>query len=72
MSFFIQLAIAAVLMIAGYLLMPKPQVPKVEAQEFDPPDARADKPMPIIFGTKKVKAVNCIAAMEKSTNKREA
>ena len=72
MSFFIQLALGAVLNIVGYLLMPKPQVPKVEAQEFDPPDARADKPMPIIFGTKRVVAVNCIAALEKTTQKRKA
>lgn len=72
MPFLAQLAAAIVLSIVAYVIMPKPKAPKVEPQEFDPPDARADKPMPIIFGTKKVKAVNCIAAFEKSTKKKKA
>ena len=71
MNIFIQLAIAVVLSIVGYMLTPKPEIPKVEAQEFDPPDARADKPIVIIFGTKKVKDVNCLFAGDKSTRKRK-
>lgn len=71
MDFFTQLIIAAILSIAGYMLMPKPKIPAVEAQEFDPPDARADKPMVIVFGTKKIKDVNCLFAGDKSTRKRK-
>ena len=71
MNIFIQLAIAVVLSIVGYMLTPKPEIPKVEAQEFDPPDAQADKPIVIIFGTKKVKDVNCLFAGDKSTRKRK-
>jgi hypothetical protein len=71
MQIFIQLALAVVLSIVGYLLTPKPKIPTVEAQEFDPPDARADKPMVIVFGTKKIKDVNCLFAGDKSTRKRK-
>jgi len=72
MPFFALLALGAGLSFVAYLLMPKPQPPSVEPQDFNAPDARADKPMPIIFGTKRITAVNCIGTAEKSTKKRDA
>ena len=72
MPFFALLAFGVGLSIVAYLIMPKPKPPSVEPQDFDAPDARADKPMPIIFGTKRITAVNCIGTAEKSTKKRDA
>ena len=71
MPFFALLALSVGLMVVGYLMMPKQKTPEVQAQDFDAPGAKAHVPMVIVFGTKKVKSVNCLFVGEKSTLKRK-
>lgn len=68
-SLLIQIAIAIVINIVAYVLMPKPKGPKPEAvAQMENPTAEAGKPIPVIFGTVLVKEVNILWSGDKSTN----
>ncbi len=60
MGFFLQLLIGIALMVVSYLIMPKPKTPKTEITEAENPTAEAGIPLPVLFGTKEIKAPNCI------------
>lgn len=52
------LVVGLVLMILGYLLMPKPPVNKQEITEMEGPTASAGSPIVVLFGNKLLKAPN--------------
>jgi len=55
----VNLLVGLVLMIAGYLLQPKPKPNKpAEVTEMEGPTAEAGKPIPVIFGDIWVKSPN--------------
>ena len=67
MAFFILLAIAAVLLVISYVLMPKPKTPKPQAvQDMDSPTAEAGREIPVVFGTITVKGLNFLDYNDKS------
>lgn len=68
MNFLVQFAIAVVLSVLSYLFMPKPKMPKPDAsQELEAPMAEAGVPMPVVFGTKTLKAPNALWTGDVST-----
>lgn len=68
MNFLIQFAIAVVLAVMSYLFMPRPKLPTPdEAQELEAPMAEAGVPVPVVFGTKTMKAPNALWTGDVST-----
>lgn len=59
-SFLIQLAVAAILVVAALLLMPKVKSSAEDPADFEGPSASDSKPVPVVFGTVKFKAPNCL------------
>lgn len=71
--FLVQLAIGVGLMILGYMLMPKPKQQKPPSTEdLDDPTAEAGRPIPVIFGSMKVKSPNVIWYGDKLSRHRKA
>lgn len=71
--FLVQLAIGVGLMILGYMLMPKPKQPKPPSTEdLDDPTAEAGRPIPVIFGSMKVKSPNVMWYGDKESRHRRA
>lgn len=66
MSFLVLLAIALVLAIAAYMLAPKPKAADVRASDLNNPTVSAGRPMPVLFGTKTMKAPNVLWYGDKS------
>lgn len=59
-AFLVQLLVAIVLMVASYMLMPKPKPPKPEAaKQQDDPVAEAGIARPKVWGTLIMKELNC-------------
>lgn len=57
----IQLAIAVVVSLIAYAIMPKPKPEKPpETSDLDNPTAEAGRPVPVIFGTITVKGLNVL------------
>lgn len=72
MAFFlINLFIGVALMVVSYLIMPKPKTPKQEITEGDEPVASAGIPVAVLFGTKTIKAPNCLWFGDKYYRKSE-
>lgn len=72
-NFLIQLAIGVGLMIIGYLLMPKPKQPKPPStSDLEDPTAEAGRPIPVIFGSLKLKSPNVIWYGDKLSRVRKA
>jgi len=68
-SLLIQVAIAVVINVVAYVLMPKPKGPKPEAvTQLESPTVSAGKPFPVIFGTVLIKDPNICWFGEKGTN----
>lgn len=59
-AFLIQIVVSLVLIAAAYLLMPKPKSDAQDPGEFKGPSASDSKPIPVVFGTVKIKAPNCL------------
>lgn len=59
-AFLIQLLISVVLIAAAYLLMPKPKSDAQDPADFEGPSASDSKPVPVLFGTAKLKAPNSL------------
>lgn len=66
MAFFLNLLIAAALMVVAYLIMPKPKQQRTEVKDLDDPVAEAGKPLPVLFGTMTIKGLNVLWFGEKS------
>lgn len=67
--FLIQLALGVALMIIAYALMPKPKVEKPAASsDLENPTAEAGRPIPVVFGTMKVKGGNILWYGDKGKN----
>jgi hypothetical protein len=69
--FWLQLAILVVSTLVYMFLAPKPKVEKVEVQQMDSPTASAGKPIPVLFGTKRINELNVIYFGQKSYVERE-
>lgn len=68
-SLLIQIAIAIIISVVAYVLMPKPKGPKPEAvAQMDNPVAEAGKPCNVVFGTVWVKEVNILWFGDKNSN----
>lgn len=68
MNFLVQLAIAIVLAVISYALMPKPKPPKQDAaSDLEAPTADAGRPIPVIFGDVTIKSPNCLGYWDIST-----
>lgn len=60
-SILIQIAIAVVISLIAYAIMPKPKQQKPpETSDLDNPTAEAGRPVPVIFGTITVKGLNVL------------
>lgn len=66
-TFLIQVLVSLVLIAAAYLLMPKPKSEAADPADFEGPSASDAKPIPVVFGTVKIKAPNCLWFGEIST-----
>jgi hypothetical protein len=56
-----QLLIGLAISIVAYLIMPKPKQPKPpEVQDLEGPTAEAGRPVPVVFGTIRVKGLNLL------------
>lgn len=62
----VQLVVAVVLQVAAYLLAPKPKSTRAEASDLESPTAEAGRPVPVVFGTKRVKGLNVLWYGDKS------
>lgn len=61
MAFWVQLLIGLALSVVSYVLMPKPKAPKPpQASDFDSPTADRGRPVPVVFGSVRVKGVNIL------------
>ena len=59
--FIAQLLIGIALQFLGYLLMPKPKQPKPPSlDDFKDPTAQAGRPIPVVFGSIRVKSANVL------------
>lgn len=67
--FLIQLAVSVALSVLAAIILPKPKQEKPEAQDLQEPKAEAGKPIPVVFGTKKVQGLNILWYGEKTTRK---
>ncbi len=65
MAWFVQLlvslAMAVAVSVVAYLLTPKPKLPKPPAvRDLENPVAEAGKPIPVVFGSVRVKGLNVL------------
>lgn len=67
-AWLIPLLISIAINVIAYLIMPKPKTPKPEAaRDIEAPTAEAGRPIPVVFGTIKVKGVNVLWYGEKQS-----
>lgn len=60
-SILVQIAIAVIITLVAYAIMPKPKQQKPpETSDLDSPTAEAGRPVPVIFGTITVKGLNVL------------
>lgn len=60
-SYLIMMAIAVVINIVAYMLMPKPKGPKPDAvRDLEAPTADHGRPIPVVFGTITIKGLNVL------------
>ncbi len=65
----IALAIAVVIDVVAYLIMPRPKAPKPPSvQDEVAPTADAGRPIPVVFGEITVQGVNVLWVGDKSTH----
>lgn len=68
MAWFLQLLVGLVLNIVAYLIMPKPKAPQpAETKDLEDPTAEAGRPLPVVFGSLRIKGLNIIWYGEKAT-----
>lgn len=71
-NFLIQLAVGVLMMIVGYMLMPKPKVEKPPSTEdLDNPTAEAGRPIPVIWGSLSVSSPNLLGYWDKESRHRK-
>ena len=69
MWFIAQILVAVVLMVASFLLMPKPKSSSsTDTQSTDDPKASAGTPVKVVFGTVTIKDPNVLWYGDKSTH----
>lgn len=62
----ISLLVGLALQVVSYLIMPRPKQPKADAaQDLQSPTADAGRPVPVAFGTIRIKGTNCLWFGEK-------
>ena len=69
MGFWIPLLVSLVINVIAYAILPKPknQTTRPEAaREMDSPTAEAGRPIPVVFGKKKLKAPNFLYYTDKN------
>ncbi|ASD51917.1 tail assembly chaperone [Pseudomonas phage PspYZU01] len=63
-----QIAIAIVVAVIAYSLMPKPKSPKPPAAaDFEQPTADAGRPIPVVFGRVTIKGLNILGYWDVQT-----
>lgn len=60
MNILLQIFIAVAMMIISALLMPKPKASRAETSPGEEPTASAGTPVPVLFGTLRIKDPNCL------------
>lgn len=71
-SALVMFAVALVVNIVAYLIMPKPKGPKPEAaRDLEAPTADHGRPIPVVFGTVTVKGLNALWYGEVGSNSYE-
>lgn len=61
LPWFASLLIGLAISIVAYLIMPKPKQPKPpEAKDLEGPVAEAGKPVPVVFGSMRVRGLNLL------------
>lgn len=69
MNFVIQIIVALVMMVASYLLTPKPKTSSSsDANTMDDPTASAGSPIKVVFGTVTIKDPNTLWYGDKTTH----
>lgn len=66
-SAFFAMLIAVAVQVVAYLLAPKPKQPKPDAaRDLEAPTAEAGRPVPVVFGTLRVKGLNVLHTSDKA------
>lgn len=61
MPWFVPFLIGIAVSVVAYLLIPKPKLPKPPAvRDLENPVAEAGKPIPVVFGSMRVKGLNIL------------
>lgn len=60
MGFFLALIIGLALMVAAYVIMPKPKQEQQKTEDMESPTASAGIPVQVVFGTIAVASPNCL------------
>lgn len=69
MPWLFQLLIGFAFNLLGYLIAPKPPMDKPgETQDMEAPVAEAGMPVPVVFGTQRIKGLNTLAVADLSRN----
>jgi hypothetical protein len=64
----VSLLISVALNVVAYIITPKPKAPKPQAAaQAENPTAEAGRPIPVVFGTMRVKELNVLGFWDKST-----
>lgn len=71
MAWFVSLLIGLVINVVAYLIMPKPKQPKpAEVKDMDSPTNSTGSPIPVMWGSNRVKGLNILYTANKTTVKR--
>ena len=68
MPWFVIVLISVALEVLAYVLMPKPKQTPQAVQDLQAPTAEAGRPMPVVFGSMRVKSMNVLWYGSGSTN----
>lgn len=72
MSWFAQLAIGFALNLLAYLIQPKPPMEQPEeTEDLETPTADPSMPIPVAFGTVRVRGLNCLGFPDKTKIERD-
>ncbi|MDW7746592.1 hypothetical protein [Halomonas sp.] len=71
-AFLLAIAIAIILTVIAYALMPKPKANKSDmSRDLETPTSDAGRPVPVVFGDITIKSPNCLWYGETKTSQHE-
>lgn len=68
-AYFVQIVIALVISLVAYALTPKPKINRPEAGSLETPKMKAGTPIPVVFGTVRIKSPSIVWYGDASTSK---